>query len=159
MQKVKKFLPYIMCLFICFVFIQSLFFKFSNAAEPQYIFGTLNAWAASSFGIERLFLPPGIFNQYVIGGAELVASIMLLIGLFASKRWLVGLGGLMATGIMSGAIFFHLFTPLGIVIESAERGIESDGGSLFIMACIVWVFGLILALNRREDILGLISKS
>lgn len=149
MDKVKKFSPYVMSIFIAFVFVQSLFFKFTNAAEPQYIFSTLNTWAADTFGIEGLFLPPGIFNQYVIGGAELVASIMVLVGVFAGKRALLGLGGLLSTGIMSGAIVFHLFTPLGVVIESAERGIKSDGGALFTMACIVWVFGLVLAAMNR----------
>lgn len=153
MEKLKKFSPYVMSIFIAFVFVQSLFFKFTNAPEPQYIFSTLDVWAANSFGLEGLFLPPGVFNQYVIGAAELVASVLLLTGVFASIKVLVLVGGLMAAGIMSGAIVFHLFTPLGIVIENAERGIESDGGTLFVMACIVWVFGVLLAFVNRQVIL------
>jgi hypothetical protein len=45
---------------------------------------------------------------------------------------------------MSGAIFFHLFTPLGVVIMG-------DGGELFTLACGVWISGwIILALSAGE---------
>lgn len=51
---------------------------------------------------------------------------------------------------MSGAIFFHLFTPLGI-------DVLGDGGLLFINACIVWCSGLTLAFVRRHQLLALIG--
>jgi hypothetical protein len=62
------------------VFVQSLFFKFTNSPETQYIFGTLDAWGARSArrGCSR---PNGIFSQYVVGTGELIASILLLAGL------------------------------------------------------------------------------
>ena len=64
-------------LYIGFVFIQSLFFKFTDSPETQYIFGTLDAWAAG-FGFAGLFAPTGPFSQYVVGSAELIASTLLL---------------------------------------------------------------------------------
>ena len=53
-------------------------------------------------------------------------------------------GAALAIGIMSGAIFFHLFSPIGVVILG-------DGGELFTLACGVWISGwVILALSRDE---------
>jgi len=44
---------------------------------------------------------------------------------------------------MSGAIFFHLFTPLGVdrIVDAAGY---TDGGVLFYMACGVWISCLTL---------------
>ncbi len=133
----KRILIIVLSLFIGFVFIQSLFFKFSDAPETQHIFGTLNDWTVG-LGVGNLFAKNGIFSQYIIGSAELVASALVLFGAFARKRLFCVAGGLLATAIMSGAITFHLFTPLGVVVQG-------DGGTLFIMACIVWVSGLVFA--------------
>jgi len=140
----------ILSLFIAFVFLQSLFFKFANAPETQHIFGTLDVWAAS-FGMAGIFAPTGLFSQYVIGGAELVASSLVLAGAFLPRwRALQGLGGLLGAAIMTGAIGFHIFTPLGIEVQG-------DGGTLFIMACIVWTSGLFIGLTRLRDITGFIT--
>lgn len=127
----------VLSLLISVVFIQSLFFKFKGAPETQYIFSTLDKWAAETFGLTGWFLPPGPFNAYVIGTAELIASLLLLAGLFLGRWLFTGLGALMALGVMTGAVFFHLFTPLGTEVQG-------DGGFLFIMACTVWVSALIL---------------
>ena len=138
----KNYLPAILSLFISFVFIQSLFFKFSGSPETVYIFTTLNEWAAQRFGIEGLFVPPGIFNAYVIGSAELVASIFLLGGLLFKKPFVNALGALLALGIISGAIFFHLFTPLGVEVQG-------DGGTLFGMAIGVWLSSILILFLRK----------
>jgi hypothetical protein len=106
----------------------------------MHIFQVLNEWALS-LGLPALFLPPlfpGLFNQYVIGTAELVTSLILLIGLFAKKPCFVFLGALGAIFIMAGAISFHLFTPLGIEVKG-------DGGTLFIMACLIFLSAIHLA--------------
>ena len=150
--KIKTVLPWALSLFIAFIFVQSLFFKYSNAPETQHIFGTLNQWAADSFGFDGLFLAPGIFNQYVIGTAELVASILLLAGLLTRYKILNPLGALMSLGVISGAIFFHLFTPLGIEVQG-------DGGALFGSAVGIWVASLILVMRGRSDLIGLIKKN
>lgn len=142
-SKLKQHLPTVLTLFIAFVFIQSLFYKFSSSPETLHIFGTLDKWAAS-FGFAGLFLPPGIFNYYVVGSAELVASTLLLLGAFVpALRRLQPIGALLALGVISGAIFFHLFTPLGIEVQG-------DGGTLFFMACGVWVSAMIIVVLRRQ---------
>lgn len=138
-------LKWVLSLFISIIFIQSLFFKFTGAPETDHIFNTLDKWAAG-LGFEGLFLPPGIFNAYVIGSAELVAALMLLAGLFLGRALLSGLGSLMALGIISGAIFFHLFTPLGIVVLD-------DGGTLFGMAVGIWLSSLALIFMHKDAVL------
>jgi hypothetical protein len=126
-------------LFIMFVFIQSLFFKFSGSYETQYIFGALGDWSGLAWF--------GTYGGYIIGTAELIASILLVTRLHA-------IGALMAVGIMTGAIFFHLATPLGVVqpaFNAAGEVIGSDSGTLFIMACLVWISGVMLVLKDLKD--------
>jgi len=143
---IRSYAPVALTLFIAFVFIQSLFFKFTNSVETQYIFGTLDNWAGG-FGFRGLFSPRGIFSQYVIGSAELAASAVLLAALFPALRWLQPWGALLAMAVISGAIVFHLFTPLGISVRNADGSL--DGGQLFMLACGVWVSAAGLLLLGR----------
>ena len=146
---IRRYLPIALTLYIAFVFIQSLFFKFSNSPETQYIFGTLEVWGAS-LGLPGLFAPSGIFSQYVVGTGELIASALLLAGLSQRLRILRPVGALMAIGVISGAIFFHLFTPLGVSVLNTDG--THDGGELFALACGVWVAAALLLWLSRDTI-------
>ena len=117
--------------YIAIVFVQSLFFKFTGSEESIFIFSTLRAW--SGIG---LFEPAG---RWIIGICELIASTLLLLP--RSRVF----GAAMAICIMTGAISFHLFTPLGVEILG-------DGGELFILACGVWISGWIILALSAEDI-------
>lgn len=132
----------VLTVYIVFVFVQSLFFKFTNSPETQYIFGVLDGWAGT-LGFPGLFVAPGIFNAYVIGSAELVASCLMLASLVMRRPILTLAGALISLGIISGAIFFHLFTPLGV-------DVQGDGGLLFTMACGVWVAAAALLIMHRK---------
>jgi hypothetical protein len=151
----NRWLPLALTLWITFVFVQSLFFKFTNSPETQYIFGTLDGWA-TGLGFPGLFTPDGLFSQYVIGSAELVASSLLLLSLTSRLRWLRPVGALMALGVISGAILFHLFTPLGVAVVNADG--SSDGGLLFGMAVSVWLSAAALLWISRGQILGLVPR-
>ena len=140
-----------MVLYISIVFIQALRFKFTDSVETLHIFSTLNIWAYDTLNIEGLFLPPGIFNAYVVGSSEFFASIVMLIGLFSSRKYLITIGALMSLGIISGAIFFHLFTPLGI-------DVLGDGGLLFSSACGIWLMSLAIIVMNKDYLMALISK-
>jgi len=155
MSKSARMLAPALTLFIMFVFVQSLFFKFTDSPETRYIFGTLDAWAAG-FGLGGIFAAGGIFSQYVIGTAELVASILLGLSLLPQFRLLRPLGALMAMGVISGAILFHLFTPLGIAVVNTDG--SSDGGLLFAMACAVWISSAILLWLSRGEISSLLRR-
>lgn len=138
-------------LFIVAVFLDSLRFKFTNAPKTQIIFGDLDQWAAG-LGAPGLFAQGGLFSQYVIGGAELVASLILLCTMVLRRyRFLQPVGALLAIAIMSGAISFHVFTPLGV-------NVDNDGGALFYTACAVWIGALALLVIRRRDFGTLIGK-
>lgn len=105
------------------ILLQTLYFKFTGAPESKFIFATL--------GIE----PWGRFGT---GVAELIAA-----GLLLYRRW-SAFGGLMATGLMTGAIISHL-TKLGIAVQG-------DGGLLFGLAVTVFGSGLIVAWLRRSQL-------
>ncbi len=131
-------------IFMSAVFLDSLRFKFTNAPKTQIIFGDLDAWAAS-FGAGGLFVQTGLFSQHVIGGAELIASIILLATMVLPRfRFLQPIGALLGVAIMTGAISFHLLTPLGV-------NVDGDGGALFFTACGVWIGGFVLLILRRRD--------
>lgn len=157
MNFLKKYGHWILTIFIAFVFIQSLFFKFTGSPETVYIFeGKLDPWAAS-LGFKGIFAPGGIFSAKVVGSAELFASMLVLIGAFISNQRLVQVAGAaLGLGVISGAIFFHLFTPLGIAVINTDG--SSDGGELFMLACGVWVSCALLLWIRRDVWLALIKK-
>jgi len=152
---IRRYLPTALTLYIAFVFIQSLFFKFTNSPETQYIFVTLHAWRGS-LGWPGLFATDGIFSQYVVGTGELIASIILLLALSMRFRLLRPFGALMALGVISGAIFFHLFTPLGVSVLNTDG--THDGGELFALACGVWIAAAILIWLSRETVAEILSK-
>lgn len=155
MEFIKKHGHWVLTLFVAFVFIQSLFFKFTNAPETIYIFETkLNPWALS-IGLPGVFAPGGIASAKVVGSFELVASVLLLLGAaFVGLRWLQVAGAAVGLGVISGAIFFHLFTPLGVAVQNTDG--SSDGGQLFMLACGVWISCALLLWLRRSLWLPLI---
>lgn len=139
----KKGFLYVLIAYVVFVFVQSLFFKFTGSEETDIIFSTIAEWM-NTVGLG--FIAP-VFESvggYVIGTAELVASTMLIIAATRRKGALLGLA------VISGAIFFHLFTPLGVnrIVDAAGN---TDGGVLFFMACGVWVACALILYLTKED--------
>ncbi|MEQ8751201.1 MAG: hypothetical protein RIC52_15660 [Amphiplicatus sp.] len=151
MQTIIRLLPHGLSLFMAAIFLDSLRYKFSNHPKTQEIFGRLNDWAGS-LGAPGLFAQTGLFSQYVIGGAELVASVFLLAGLLPKYQHLQAIGAMIGLAIMAGAVSLHLFTPLGI-------DPNNDGGGLFVAACINLVAAiLLLVVFRREEALGVLCR-
>ncbi len=144
MNKIKTLFPHLIALFGAVIFIDSLRYKFTNHPNTQTIFGKLNDWAGS-FGAEGLFAPWGLFGQYAVGTVELIAALLLLVGITATYRRLQFVGAFLAFVVMTGAVFFHLFTPLGI-------DPNNDGGGLFVAALVLWLGSIILLYYRRSDI-------
>ena len=60
-------------------------------------------------------------------------------------------GAAFALGIMSGAIVFHLFTPLGV--DPYE-----DGAKLFKEACFTWVMAAFVLFAHRAEALALLQR-
>lgn len=143
-------------LFISAIFLDSLRFKFAGHPTPEHIFRTLRDW--SGIG---LFYPAG---PWIIGLGELLASLLLIgIPLFLlamKKPALIGpsqfAGALLAFAIMSGAIVFHLFTPLGIAtpVEWDGRAATKFSPALFYSACASWGFAVAVMISRRGSLNG-----
>jgi hypothetical protein len=117
---------------MAFVFLRCLPYKFYPG---KYLFEMLESWSGLSW-----FEP---YPRYWVGGAEAVAAF-LIPGLQVA-------GAALALGIMSGAIFLHLFTPLGV-------DPFHDGGRLFTEACRVWTFAVAILAMRRREILPLLRR-
>jgi uncharacterized membrane protein YphA (DoxX/SURF4 family) len=123
-------LAWVLAAFIAYIFIYYLQFKFTGHPGSVDLFTTLTDWLGFH-GHEK-------FMRIGTGSMELVASVLL----FIPATQVVGAA--LALAIMSGAIFFHLVSPLGI-------DPYGDGGVLFKEACAVWLSSLaILAIRRRQ---------
>ncbi len=153
---IKRLVPWAGGLFISAIFLDSLRFKFAGHPTPRHIFETLREW--SGIG---LFYPAG---PRIIGLGELAASILLVVAplvlLALNNKRLADLsqfgGALIAIGIMSGAIFFHLFTPLGIEtpVEWASGAPTKFSPALFYSACASWVCAALILVIHRKSLLG-----
>jgi hypothetical protein len=148
-QRILGFVPHGIAVFASAVFLDSLRFKFTDHPNTQVIFGKLDAWA-TSLGAGGLFAHTGLFSQYVIGSAELLASSLLLLGIVPALRRFQAVGALIAVAVMTGAISFHTLTPLGI-------DPNEDGGGLFVAAVIVWAASILMLILRRKELAGLIG--
>ena len=122
-MKTKTILDWSLRIIPAAILLQTLYFKFSAAPESVYIFETL--------GLEPV-------GRVGIGIAELITAILLLI---PKTTWI---GGLLGLGILAGALFSH-FTQLGIVVQN-------DGGTLFILAGVTFIFCAILTWKNRAQI-------
>ena len=110
--------------------------------ETVIIFNTIADWMGGIDLLSGLAEPFRAYGGWTVGLTELFASILLLIP--RTRMW----GALLALGVISGAIFFHLFTPLG-VDRAVDAAGNTDGGVLFFMACGVWIASAVtLYLNR-----------
>ncbi len=127
----------VLAAFIAYIFVFYLQFKFTGHPGSVDLFTTLTDWLGLQ-GHEKLM-------RIGTGSAELVAAILL----FIPATQVVGAA--LALGIMSGAIFFHLATPLGV-------DPYGDGGVLFKEACAVWLASLVILAIRRRRVIELIER-
>ena len=108
----------ILKLTVATIMLQTLFFKFTAAPESIYIFSKLGAEPIGRIGT---------------GVLELIASILILM----PKTTFYG--AVLGFGLMSGAIFSHLFV-LGI-------SVQNDGGKLFMLAMISFLICIYLIIK------------
>lgn len=140
-------------LFISLIFLDSLRFKFTGHPTPEHIFTTLRDW--SGIG---LFFPAG---PWIIGLAEALAALclifipafLLLTKKKAFARNVQMFGALIALGVMSGAIIFHVFTPLGLntPTEWTNGAPTANSPALFISACVSWGCAVFILIVRGKQ--------
>ena len=114
---------WILQIVVAVILLQTLFFKFTAAAESVYIFSTLGAepWGRIGSGV-----------------VELIAAILLLLPAT------ITVGAALALAVIVGAIVSHL-TILGIEVQG-------DGGLLFVLALTVFVASAAILVIRRGEI-------
>jgi uncharacterized membrane protein YphA (DoxX/SURF4 family) len=138
MERVKGALAWIAAAFIAYIFIWYLQYKFTGHPGSVDLFTTLTDWLGFH-GYEKVM-------RIGTGSTELVASVLLLV-----PRTQI-IGAAMAIGIMTGAIFFHLASPLGV-------DPYGDGGVLFKEACAVWLSGVFILVLRWDRVEALLAKA
>ena len=124
MNKTQTYISWAAQILAALILGQTLFFKFTGAAESVELFTKL--------GVEP-------YGRYFTGVMELIAVILLL---SPRKAWM---GALLGIGLMLGAIGSHLLV-LGIMSMG-------DGGYLFFLAIITLICCLTVAYLRKSDIL------
>ncbi len=158
MKYIRPLVSWVSVLWMSYIFLGSLPYKFTKHPDTQHIFGTIGDWIGTFLGdtVGTLFTE---FGSYVIGGFELFTAIILLLPALlwvisklsgsyfgVTRRRFHMFGGLLASAVMAGAVFFHLVSPLGI--EVLHNG-ESDGGSLFYAALSIFILGIVLFFLNR----------
>jgi hypothetical protein len=135
--RIREWLVWSLSALIAFIFVWYLQFKFAGSEGSVRLFTILTDWLGFH-GHEQLM-------RIGTGVAELVAAILL----FDRPLQIVGAG--LSLAIMSGAIFFHLFSPLG-------THFFGDGGALFREACLVWLAAAVILTIRWRDGIALSGR-
>lgn len=130
-------LPWALALWIAYVFVSYLQYKFTGHDGSVWLFTVLTDWLGLH-GHEKAM-------RIGTGSAELVAALLCLIP--ATRA----IGAAMTMAIMSGAIVFHLVTPLGI-------DPYGDGAVLFKEACVTLLAGAALLWLTRAQAIALLAR-
>jgi len=117
-NRIAKLLTWPAALFIAGILLWYEQYKLPGNEGSVYLFTILTDWLGIA-GHEKPF-------RLFVAVAEIIASVMVLV----PRTRLLGAVGALA--LMSGAIFFHTVSPLGI-------DTYGDGGQLFKEACGVWL--------------------
>jgi hypothetical protein len=137
MQKALKLLTWPAALFIAGVLLWYEQYKLTGNPGSVWLFTTLSDWLFLD-GYEKPF-------RLSVASTEILASVLVVIP--PTRMYGAGL----ALCIMSGAIFFHVASPLGI-------DPYGDGGSLFKEACGVWLLSAFILLVYRAEAAALIRR-
>lgn len=142
-MNVKKMIniwEFLATIWVIYIFLWSLPYKFTGHPHTEYIFSTIGAWISNTISLS-LGNAFSSYAAYVIWTFELIVSIILIIALYFSVRKMTekaslffGIWWLGAMFLMIGAVFFHLVTPLGIEVNG-------DWGSLFRAAASIVFIG------------------
>lgn len=113
-------------------------FKLTGNPGSVWLFTVLSDWLGIH-GYEKPF-------RLGVGIAEIAASLLALV-----PRTRIP-GAALAFGIMSGAIFFHVISPLGI-------DPYKDGAKLFTEACEVWLCSVFILAVWRHEAIALVERT
>ena len=136
LDPIKKYLPVLLIVAILGMTFPAKFGLIEDPITP-HIFMTVGTYLGLGFYAEH--------GAVITGVLELIAVILLLIPVTRPY------GAFMAMGLMAGAIFFHLFSPLGIVVEVPMGDGRMEAlPDLFIMAVIAFLSAAYLTYSHRD---------
>lgn len=124
-------------IWIAYIFLWYEQYKLLAHPGSVWLFETLADWLFIS-GYERPF-------RLSVAIAEMIASILVVIP--RTRMW----GAALSFGIISGAIFFHVFSPVGI--DPFE-----DGAQLFKEAVAVWFASAFILVVLRDQVRGVLAR-
>lgn len=125
-------------LYIAFIFLWYEQYKLTGNQGSVDLFTTITDWLYLD-GYEKPF-------RLSVAVAEIIASVLVVIP--ATRLY----GAALSLGIISGAIFFHVASPLGI-------DPYQDGGTLFKEACAVWACAAFILFAYRDAAIRLLRDT
>lgn len=137
MNRLKSVLPWIGPIYVAAIFLFTFPVKITGQPESLHIFSTVRDFLG--------FPPSEALIRYPVAIGEFISALLILIP--ATRP----LGALGALGLMTGAIFFHLASPLGI-------NVQGDGGFLFFNAVAVWVVSALILFKTRDRLGALLGR-
>jgi uncharacterized membrane protein YphA (DoxX/SURF4 family) len=133
---VRAYAPWLFVAFIAYIYLWYLQYKFTGHPGSVQLFTTLTDWLGFH-GHEK-------FMRIGVGSMELTATTLLII-----PRTQI-FGAALSLCIMTGAIFFHTVSPLGI-------DPYGDGGVLFKQACATWISSLVIVVLRADTVAAMLA--
>lgn len=130
-SRILELLTWAAAIYIAYVFIPADIGKFGAKPFPVHLFTVLTDWLHLSGHEAQL--------RVFTASWEVVATVLILL------PWTRLYGAMLTFVVISGALFFHIFSPLGL--DPAH-----DGSRLFIKACIIWVLSVFVIYVRRRKI-------
>lgn len=130
MTRVHRLLTWPAAFYIAGILLWYEQYKLTGNPGSVWLFTVLSDWLHIS-GYEKPF-------RLFVASIEITASVLVVIPW--TRMW----GAALAPGVMSGAIFFHVVSPLGI-------DPYHDGGALFKEACTVWLCAGFILLSYRDE--------
>lgn len=137
MQRILKFLTWPAALFIAGTLLWYEQYKLTANPGSVWLFTTLTDWLFLD-GHEKAM-------RLAVASMEILASILVVIPFTRV------IGAALALGILSGAIFFHVVSPLGI-------DPYNDGARLFTEACEIWLLSAFILLVERAEAVTLLRR-
>ena len=137
MDRILKLLAWPASLFIAYIFLWYEQYKLTGDPGSVELFTILT----NGFGLNGYEKPV----RLGVATAEITASILVVL------PWTRVYGAILAFGIISGAMFFHLVYPLGI-------DPIGDGGALFAHAVQVWLCAAFVLVAWRREVSVLIHR-
>ena len=137
MDRTLKLLTWPAALFIAGILLWYEQYKLTGNPGSVWLFTVLSDWLFIH-GYEKPF-------RLAVASMEIAASLLVLVPY--TRVW----GAALALGVMSGAIFFHTVSPLGI-------DPYHDGGTLFKQACAVWLSAAFILFAYRVEVRAILAR-